>query len=61
MAALQIVAAILLPPLGIFLSRGLGRDFWIGIVLTLIAFLPGVVFALYVVLHDRRAIAAPAH
>lgn len=40
-----IIAAILLPPLGIFLTRGIGAAFWIGIVLTLIGWLPGVVFA----------------
>lgn len=41
-----IVAAILLPPLGIFLTRGLGAAFWIGVVLTLIGWVPGIVFAL---------------
>ncbi|WP_076072144.1 YqaE/Pmp3 family membrane protein [Sphingomonas montana] len=54
MALLHIVAAILLPPLGIFLARGLGRDFWIGVLLTLIAFVPGMLFALYVVISDHR-------
>ena len=55
MAILRILAAILLPPLGVFLTRGLHRDFWIAVVLTLIAFFPGMIFALYVVLRDRRA------
>lgn len=41
-----IVAAVLLPPLGIFLARGFGTAFWIGAVLTLIGWVPGVVFAL---------------
>ena len=41
-----IVAAVLLPPLGIFLARGLGPEFWIGSVLTLLAWFPGVVFVL---------------
>lgn len=45
-----VVGAILLPPLGIFLDRGIGRDFWIGVGLTCIAFVPGVIFALYTVL-----------
>lgn len=43
-----VIAAILLPPLGVFLTRGMGRDFWIAIVLTLLFFLPGVLFALFV-------------
>lgn len=45
---LTLAAAILLPPLGIFLARGLGTAFWIGVVLTLIGWVPGVLFALVV-------------
>ncbi|UAK24468.1 YqaE/Pmp3 family membrane protein [Sphingomonas nostoxanthinifaciens] len=45
-----IVAAILLPPLGIFLVRGLGTEFWIGVVLTLLGWVPGVIFALVAIL-----------
>lgn len=52
--ALAIVAAVLLPPLGIFLDRGIGPTFWIGVVLTLIGFLPGLLFALYTILLAPR-------
>ena len=45
-----IVAAVLLPPLGIFLARGLGADFWIGTALTLLGWLPGMIFALVAIL-----------
>lgn len=45
-----VVAAILLPPLSIWLSEGLTPNFWIAALLTLFAFLPGIVFALVVVL-----------
>jgi uncharacterized membrane protein YqaE (UPF0057 family) len=41
-----VIAAILLPPLGIFLSRGLTPAFWLTVVLTLIGWVPGVIFAL---------------
>ena len=41
-----LIAAILLPPLGVFLGRGLTRDFWIDVVLTLLGWVPGVIFAL---------------
>ena len=44
-----VIAAILLPPLGIFLSRGLGVEFWIGAVLTILFWLPGIVYAVAVV------------
>ena len=49
-----IIAAILLPPLGIFLARGLGAEFWIGMVLTLVGWLPGVVFALFSIWRPNR-------
>ena len=45
---LAIVAAILLPPLGVFLGeRRIGRDFWIGVVLTCVGWLPGIAWALF--------------
>jgi len=44
------IAAILLPPLGIFLARGLGPEFWIGTLLTILFWVPGILFALAVVL-----------
>lgn len=48
MTVLAIIFAILLPPLGVFIARGLGRDFWISLPLTLLFFVPGMVFALLV-------------
>lgn len=56
----RIVAAVLLPPLGVYLARGPGRDFAIACGLTLVAFLPGAAFALYVVLSGRRSVPSPA-
>ena len=53
MPILQIIAAVLLPPLGVFLARGLGSDFWINCLLTLLGYLPGVIHALWVVLRER--------
>lgn len=49
-----LVAAILLPPLGIFLQRGLTPAFWLTVLLTLIGWLPGVVFALALLLVPER-------
>ncbi len=46
--ALAVVAAILLPPLGVYLARGLGAAFWLSVALTIFWWLPGVVFALVV-------------
>ncbi len=56
---IAIIAAILLPPLGIFLARGLGAEFWIGTLLTILFWVPGVIFALICVLRpDGRLTAA---
>ena len=50
MKIVQVVAAVLLPPLGVFLKRGISGAFWLSILLTLIAFVPGMIYALWVVL-----------
>ena len=49
-SAAAVIAAILLPPLGIFLARGLGLEFWIGTLLTILFWVPGILFALAMVL-----------
>jgi uncharacterized membrane protein YqaE (UPF0057 family) len=47
---LTFVAAILLPPLGVYLDRGLAPAFWIAVALTLIGYVPGAIFALIVLI-----------
>lgn len=47
---IRIIAAIILPPLGVAMQVGLGLHFWLNIVLTLLGFLPGIVHALYIIL-----------
>jgi uncharacterized membrane protein YqaE (UPF0057 family) len=46
---LRIVVALLLPPLGVFLQVGLGKQFWINILLTLLGYVPGIVHAVWVI------------
>jgi uncharacterized membrane protein YqaE (UPF0057 family) len=48
-----VIAAILLPPLGIFLARGLGPEFWIGTLLTILFWIPGILFSGYRVSSSR--------
>ncbi|MDR6302122.1 YqaE/Pmp3 family membrane protein [Mesonia maritima] len=48
MSILTIILSIILPPLAVFLNKGLGKDFLINLILTLIFWLPGVIHALYV-------------
>ncbi len=47
---IKIIFAILLPPLGVFLEVGLKGQFWLSILLTLQGFVPGIIYALYVIL-----------
>ncbi|MDB5201123.1 MAG: hypothetical protein JWQ27_532 [Ferruginibacter sp.] len=49
---LLIILAILLPPLAVYLHEGvINSKFWIDLLLTLLFFLPGVIYALVVVLN----------
>jgi len=43
---LLVILAILLPPLSAFLARGLGTEFWIDLLLTILFWIPGVIYAL---------------
>ncbi len=50
---LLVILAILLPPLAVYLHEGeINSKFWISLLLTLLFFLPGVIYALIVVLGD---------
>lgn len=50
---LQILFAILIPPVGILLHEGeINNRFWIGLLLTLLFYVPGLIYALIVVLED---------
>ncbi|WP_062229041.1 YqaE/Pmp3 family membrane protein [Aureimonas frigidaquae] len=53
MDLLRIVIAIFLPPLAVFLTTGLGKHFWINIILTLLGYIPGVVHAVWFI--SRRS------
>ena len=41
MDALRIILAILLPPLGVFLQVGIGPQFWLNVLLTILGYVPG--------------------
>jgi uncharacterized membrane protein YqaE (UPF0057 family) len=49
MDLLRILLAILLPPLGVFLQVGLGLQFWLNILLTLLGYIPGIVHAVWII------------
>jgi uncharacterized membrane protein YqaE (UPF0057 family) len=47
---LLVIIAILIPPLAVGLKAGIGMELVISIVLTLIFYLPGLLYALWVIL-----------
>lgn len=49
MDILRIVAAIFLPPLGVFLQVGLTGQFWLNILLTLLGYIPGIIHAVWII------------
>jgi uncharacterized membrane protein YqaE (UPF0057 family) len=49
MDLIRIIVAIILPPLGVFLQVGLGKHFWINIILTLLGYIPGIVHAIWII------------
>ncbi len=53
MKIVQLITAVLLPPLAVFLKHGIGGSFLIAILLTLVAWVPGVIYALWVVLQGE--------
>jgi Uncharacterized homolog of Blt101 len=46
---LRVLVSVLLPPLGVFLQEGIGTQFWINILLTLMGYLPGLVHAIWII------------
>jgi uncharacterized membrane protein YqaE (UPF0057 family) len=47
---LHVIIALLLPPVAVFLKRGAGMELIISIVLTICFFIPGLIYALLIVL-----------
>lgn len=50
MDLLRIIAAVILPPLGVFLQAGITGQFWLNILLTLLGYIPGIIHALWIIL-----------
>lgn len=49
MDIVRILAAIFLPPLGVFLQVGLGVQFWLNILLTILGYIPGIIHAVWII------------
>ncbi|XP_023875325.1 hydrophobic protein RCI2B [Quercus suber] len=46
---IDIILAIILPPLGVFLKFGCRVEFWICLLLTILGYIPGILYALYII------------
>lgn len=53
MDVVRILLAIILPPLGVFLQVGIGLQFWINILLTLLGYVPGIIHAVYIIVSRK--------
>ena len=49
MDIIQLIFAIILPPVGVFLQVGFGGHFWLNILLTLFGYLPGIIHAVWII------------
>lgn len=58
---LRVVLSILLPPVGVFLQVGIGGQFWLNILLTLLGYVPGIVHAVWIIATRGKSRTSPAH
>ena len=47
MNIVHVICAILIPPLAVFLKEGMGKNVWIGLILWILGWIPGVIFAFW--------------
>ncbi|KAI3993296.1 hypothetical protein MKX01_010039 [Papaver californicum] len=50
---IDILLAIMLPPLGVFLKFGCQIEFWICLILTFFGYFPGIIYAIYAITKRR--------
>ncbi|MBT5433115.1 MAG: YqaE/Pmp3 family membrane protein [Alphaproteobacteria bacterium] len=53
MDILRVILTILIPPLGVFLTVGIGLHFWLNIVLTIFGYIPGLVHGIWIIATKR--------
>jgi uncharacterized membrane protein YqaE (UPF0057 family) len=49
MDCLRVVLSVIIPPLGVFFTVGLGLHFWLNILLTLLGYIPGLIHAIWII------------
>ncbi len=53
MELIKIIISIILPPLGVFMQVGIGKHFWLNILLTLLGYIPGIIHAIWVIAKEK--------
>jgi len=53
---LLLILCVLLPPLAVFILYGFSGEFWLSVLLTIFFWLPGIIFAAYLVIKDAGEI-----
>jgi uncharacterized membrane protein YqaE (UPF0057 family) len=53
MELIKIIISIILPPLGVFMQVGIGKHFWLNILLTLMGYIPGIIHAIWVIAKNK--------
>ncbi|MCB1326218.1 MAG: YqaE/Pmp3 family membrane protein [Spirochaetales bacterium] len=49
MDIIRLICAIFIPPLGVFLQVGIGKHFWLNLLLTFFGYVPGIIHAVWVI------------
>ncbi|GAQ86955.1 proteolipid membrane potential modulator [Klebsormidium nitens] len=44
----QVLLAIICPPIGVYLRYGCGIEFWICILLSILGYVPGIIYSVYI-------------
>lgn len=54
MSIVNLILAILLPPVGALLQVGFSKHFFINIILTFLGYVPGVIHAIWLVVSEKK-------
>jgi len=52
MSLVEIILAVLLPPVAVILRKGLGTAFFINLLLTILGIIPGIIHAFYLLTRE---------
>lgn len=47
MEALKVFTSVFMPPVGVYLQKGVGKSLWINIPLTALGIIPGIIHAIW--------------